>query len=191
MSAWAFECQSQVNPAVRWFVSRTAVNELPTGTVHVLVRVNDDWLPAVVDRSREHAVDRMLLRDVIVDSETDGAEPNGSGAVESGPSTSREREIQADEPESPGTTSSARQVTAAAITMAGVKFVVVLVGLSTVSGPGESDLVIADLEPQFGVPVILMGQEEDGTPVYYGDPTLQELLAAVPVDRLPWKQYAV
>ncbi|MCY2967729.1 MAG: hypothetical protein NT069_29550 [Planctomycetota bacterium] len=150
MSAWAYECQSRVDPGIRWFVSRTAVDE-----------------------------------DVIVDSEFARTVAGESGAFLSEPPVSCETGSREDESESPPRTASSRQVTAAAITMAGVQFVVVLVGLSTVSGPGESDLVIADLEPLFGVPVVLMGQEEDGTPVYYGDPTLQELLAAVPVDRLP------
>ena len=66
---------------------------------------------------------------------------------------------------------------------------VVLVGLTMASGPGEADLVIADMQRRFGVPVVLMGQEEDGTPVYYGDQDLKDLLAAVPVDRMPWKEY--
>ena len=47
------------------------------------------------------------------------------------------------------------------------------------------------MQQRFGVPVVLMGQEEDGTPVYYGDEDLKELLAAVPVDRMPWKGYAL
>jgi hypothetical protein len=80
-------------------------------------------------------------------------------------------------------------VTAAAISMAGTKFIVVLVGLTTASGPGEADLVIADMQRRFGVPVVLMGQEEDGTPIYYGNEDLKARLATVPVDRMPWKEY--
>ena len=75
--------------------------------------------------------------------------------------------------------------------MAGTKFMVVLVGLTTASGPGESDLLIEGMQQRFGVPVVLMGQEEDGPPVYYGDQDLKELLAAVPVDRMPRKGYAL
>ena len=37
--------------------------------------------------------------------------------------------------------------------------------------------------------VVLMGQEEDGTPGYYGSEDLKDRVAAVPVDRLPWKAY--
>ena len=45
------------------------------GTRGVLVRVGDDWLPAVVDRSRQVAVEAMLLHDVIADEEFTGIGP--------------------------------------------------------------------------------------------------------------------
>ena len=78
-------------------------------------------------------------------------------------------------------------MTAAAVSMAGTKFMIVLVELTTASGPGEADLVIADMQRKFGVPIVLMGQQEDGTPIYYGDEDLKDRLAAVPVDRMPRK----
>ncbi len=172
MSAWAYECRARDDAAVRWFVSRTTIDELPPGTDGVLVRVGDDWVPAVVDRSRQVAVERMLLRDVVADDHVTeavaAALPESGGA--SGPAVGQ-------------------AVTAAAISLAGTKFVVVLVGLTTASGPGEADLAIADMQARFGVPVVLMGQEEDGTPVYYGDGELKDLLATVPVERMPWKEY--
>ena len=37
-----------------------------------IVHVGDDWLPAVVDRSRQVAVEAMLLHDVIADEEFTG-----------------------------------------------------------------------------------------------------------------------
>jgi hypothetical protein len=72
VSAWAYECRARDDSATRWFVSRTAINELPLGTRGVLVHVGDDWLPAVVDRSRQVAVEAMLLHDVIADEEFTG-----------------------------------------------------------------------------------------------------------------------
>ena len=68
---------------------------------------------------------------------------------------------------------------------------IVLVDLTTASGPGEADLVIADMQRRFGVPIVLMGQQEDGTPIYYGDEDLKNRLTAVPVDRMPWKEYTL
>ena len=198
MSAWAYECRARDGSAARWFVSRTAINELPQGTRGVLVRVGDHWLPAVVDRSHQVAVEAMLLHDVIADEEFSGL--GSEVSPESQPvtaTTNLEPETavsdRADRPDAepggPRRTTARPLVTAAAISMAGRKFVVVLVDMTTASGPGEADLVIADLESRFGVPIVLMGQEEDGTPVYYGNEDLMQLLAAVPVDRMPWKEY--
>ena len=200
MSAWAYECRARADSAARWFVSRTAINELPPGTRGVLVRVGDDWLPAVVDRSREVAVEAMLLHDVIADEEFTGNDPEafpesepGTGAANSEPETPVSGRVDRPDaqPGGPGRSAASQQVTAAAISIAGTKFMVVLVGLTTASGPGEADLAIADMQRRFGVPVVLMGQEEDGTPIYYGNEDLKERLAAVPVDRMPWKEYAL
>jgi hypothetical protein len=139
----------------------------------------------------------MLLHDVIADEEfseigsevSPGSQPGTPTTNLETKSAVSDRVDRPAEPGGPGRTAGSQQVTAAAISMAGTKFVVVLVDLTTASGPGEADLVIAELEPRFDVPVVLMGQEEDGTPVYYGNKDLKELLAAVPVDRMPWKEY--
>jgi hypothetical protein len=179
-------------------VSRTAINELPPGTRGVLVRVGDDWLPAVVDRSRQVAVEAMLLHDVIADEEFTEIASDVSPEPESEPASAeveptRPISGRADRPDAPpagpGRPAASQPVTAAAISLAGTKFVVVLVALTTASGPGEADLVIADMQRRFGVPVVLMGQEEDGTPIYYGNEELKERLATIPVDRMPWKEY--
>jgi hypothetical protein len=160
--------------------------------------VDDDWVPAVVDRSRQVAVEAMLLRDVIADEEFSGNGPEMSAEPEPrtapttpGPKPSGSGRVDPPDPPpgGPRRPVASPLVTAAAISMAGTKFVVVLVGLTTASGPGEADLVIADMQRRFGVRIILMGQHEDGTRVYYGDEDLKDLLTAVPVDRMPWKQY--
>ena len=69
MSTWAYECRARDDSATRWFVSRLAINELPPGTRSVLVRVGHNWVPAIVDRSRQVAVEAMLLHDVIANEE--------------------------------------------------------------------------------------------------------------------------
>ena len=199
MSAWAYECRARDDFAARWFVSRTAIDELPPGTNGVLVRVGDDWVPAVVDRSRQVAVEAMLLREVIADEEFTGIgagvlpESDGTAPANSEPKAPVSGRVDRPDvqPGGPDVPTASRQVTAAAISMAGTKLMVVLVGLTTASGPGEADLAIADMQARFGVPVVLMGQEEDGTPVYYGKGELMELLATVPVDRMPWKEYTL
>jgi hypothetical protein len=163
--------------------------------------VGDDWVPAIVDRSREIAVEAMLLHQVIADEEAVGidsevfpdAEPGEAAAanLKREPPASDRVEPPEGRPAGPRLPRTSLKVTAAAISMTGMKFVVVLVDLTTASGPGEADLVVADMQSRFGVPVVLMGQEEDGTPVYYGSEDLKDRLAAVPVDRLPWKEYTL
>ena len=84
------------------------------------------------------------------------------------------------------------KVHGAAISMQGVNFAVVVVGMDLVKSPGEADMAIERLGPAFGgAPVVLMAQKEDGTPTYYGDQQLVELLRGVPIDQMPWKEYSV
>lgn len=84
------------------------------------------------------------------------------------------------------------QVQAAAISIAGNQFVVALVDLELVESSGEADMAIDRLSAGFGgVPVVLMGQRENGSPVYYGNPELVYSLRDVPVEEMPWKAYNV
>lgn len=83
-------------------------------------------------------------------------------------------------------------VQAAAMSIADTRFVVVFSGLELFRNSTEADMTIETLMPSFGgVPVVLMGQKDDDTPVYYGDPEIVELLRGVPVDEMPWKEYTV
>lgn len=83
-------------------------------------------------------------------------------------------------------------VQAAAISLQNNNFVVVLVNMDMVTSPGEADMAIDTLEPKFGkVPVVLMAQRDDASPVYYGNQDLVESLRDVPVEEMPWKSYSV
>ena len=83
-------------------------------------------------------------------------------------------------------------VQAAAISLQGNNFVIVLVGIDIVTNSGEADMAIDTLQPKFGSsPVILMAQREDTSPVYYGDQDLVSALRDVPVDEMPWKTYSL
>jgi len=84
------------------------------------------------------------------------------------------------------------RIQAAAISLQGVNFVVALVPMSLVQNHGEADMAIDGLRPHFGgVPLVLMAQDDEGSPTYYGDGDLVQMLADVPVDKMPWKEYAV
>ena len=81
-------------------------------------------------------------------------------------------------------------VQAAAISLQGRNFAIVLSPMELIQAPGEADMAIDTLQPKFGgVPVVLMAQKEDGSPVYYGDQDLVRLLEDLPVDKMPWKEY--
>jgi len=84
------------------------------------------------------------------------------------------------------------KVHGAAISVQGVDFAVVVVQMDLVKSPGEADMAIEQLAPVFGgAPVVLMAQRLDGTPTYYGDGKIVELLRGVPIDQMPWKEYTV
>lgn len=84
------------------------------------------------------------------------------------------------------------KVQAAAISLQGVNFAVVVVSEDLVNSPGEADMAIERFQPAFGgVPILLMAQNEQGSPIYYGDQDLVRSLADIPIDRMPWKEYSV
>ena len=84
------------------------------------------------------------------------------------------------------------KIQAAAISLQGVNFAIAVVDMDLVNTPGEADMAIERISPGFaGVPVVLMAQKENGTPVYYGDEDLVRSLADVPIDKMPWREYSV
>ena len=84
------------------------------------------------------------------------------------------------------------KVHGAAISLAGINFAVVVVGMDLVKNSGEADLAIERFESTFGgVPIILMAQNDVGSPSYYGDQELVKLLRDVPIDQMPWREYSV
>ena len=84
------------------------------------------------------------------------------------------------------------KIQAAAISMHGMNFAVVLCGEDLIDDPGEADMTIDRLAPTFGgVPVVLMAQKEDGSPRYYGQQDIVSNLGGVPVEQMPWKEYTV
>ena len=182
MAVWAYECQSADQSLNPWLVACLAVDAMPADTRIVRVKVGNEWPCAVVDRTKRVESQGMLLREVVSSDEVDCPDCAPQQRRMPEPATKTGKPSAA----------SGRQVQAAAISMLGHRFVVVLVGLDLVRSTGEGDMAIADLQPRFGgVNVVLMGQLEDGTPVYHGASELVALLAETPVDRMPWKTYPV
>ncbi len=189
MAAWAYECQSAAAEDERFLVACLAVDSMPGMPAIVRLRVGDEWRCARVDRTRRLEVQAMLLRDVIASDAEDCpacAEPPLAPPGEGGTSN------RSDGPAGGSAQRGGRQLQAAAISMHERQFVVVLVTLDLVRSPGEAELAMADFRPRFGdVDIVLMGQHEDGTPQYHGDPALLQMLSQVPVDRMPWKTHSM
>ena len=84
------------------------------------------------------------------------------------------------------------KIQAAAISLQEVNFAIAVVDMDLLNTHGEADMAIERISPSFaGVPVVLMAQKEDGSPVYYCDEELVRSLADVPIDKMPWKEYSV
>ena len=83
------------------------------------------------------------------------------------------------------------KVQAAALTLGGHNFVVVVTSQEMLAS-GEADMAADNLEAAFGgVPVVLLAQTDDGSPRYHGARELVELLRGVPLEQMPFKEYAL
>lgn len=174
MAIWAYECRPCAGNGV-WLVSRASVDALSAGVRTLRVKVGSEWRCATVNRERPVEVEAMLLREAVASDLQDCPECVPPPAAEAGRGAGR---------------ATATEVQAAAVSMQGHRMLVVLVPLSLVRSVGEADMLVADLRPRFGdVDLLLMGQDEDGAPHYHGDAGLVDLLADVPIDKMPWKSY--
>lgn len=179
MAVWAYECRPCAGSGV-WWVARERVDAWPADVQVLRAKVGADWRCAVIDRTRAAAVEAQLLREAVASDAGDCPE-----CADSAPQA-------AAAPEAAPLAAAAGAVQAAAISLSGRRLVVVLVPLDLVRNPGEAEMLIADLRPRFGgVDIVLMGQDEEGTPHYLGDADLLLLLDNVPVDRLPWKTFTL
>ncbi len=74
----------------------------------------------------------------------------------------------------------------------GVTFAVVIVKEHVLNNPFEADRAIRAFQPAFpGLPVILMAQDYQGVPTYYGRNDLSQFMANVPMECVPWAEYTI
>lgn len=204
MAVWAYPCRRCSDDETVWYVSEAAVAVLPRDVQIVRVHVGSQWLGAILDRTRPVPVEGLLVRDVVASDEADCPECARFLAAQAAAVADREDRPPAREPPAraaalspdsvspPATRTHAMKVQAAAISLQGNQFVVVVVTPELVKNPGEADMAIEDLQPHFGgARLVLMAQDEEGTPTYYGDSDLVELLKGIPVDKMPWKEYPI
>ena len=72
----------------------------------------------------------------------------------------------------------------------GVTFAIAVVRRGVISSPGERDQTLAYFQNFFGgIPVVLMEQDHQGIPTWYGRPDLTRFLQGVAVGTIPWQRY--
>jgi hypothetical protein len=79
----------------------------------------------------------------------------------------------------------------AVITEQGVTFGIAIVKESAVTDSNTANDLIPQFQVLLGVvPVVLMAQDDRGTPQYYGRKEIVNFLANIDFRRLPWKRYS-
>lgn len=74
----------------------------------------------------------------------------------------------------------------------GVTFALVVVKRHIIDTTSEAVRAIVAFQPVFpGIPIVLMAQDVQGTPTYYGRPDIARFMAGVPLDAVPWKEYTI
>ena len=84
------------------------------------------------------------------------------------------------------------KITGSIVKAAGERFALVAVQRSVLDYTSEADRYVEALSTAFeNLPVVLMGQAEDGKITYYGRDDLTRSLANVPLDQIPWQEIDV
>jgi len=75
----------------------------------------------------------------------------------------------------------------------GVTFAIVVVKAHVLNNHAEANQLITSFQRDiFGpIPVVLMAQDFQGTPTYYGRRDIAEFLSNVPLHSIPWQEYTL
>jgi hypothetical protein len=80
----------------------------------------------------------------------------------------------------------------AVVNQQGVEFAIAVVNRSLLSQPAARDQAVLEFSEAFGgLPTVLMAQDGQGVPTYYGRPDIVDFLASVPMEAIPWQRYTV
>lgn len=84
------------------------------------------------------------------------------------------------------------QFEAALVREQNVEFAVVVVRRGIIDNRSEANRTQASFAPAFNfVPVVLMEQDHQGVPRYYGRPDIVSFLAGIDFRRLPWAKWSL
>ena len=74
----------------------------------------------------------------------------------------------------------------------GVTFGVLIVKQHILNDPTRRDALVLEGSRLFGgIPSVLMAQDFNGTPTYYGRSDISKFMASVPLEAVSWKEYTV
>lgn len=83
------------------------------------------------------------------------------------------------------------RVQGAVIREQGQTFAVVVVQPHVLQNQVEAAQMIRSFVPVFGVPVVLMAQNNRGAPTYYGRRDIARFMSSVPLHAVPWREYTI
>jgi hypothetical protein len=84
------------------------------------------------------------------------------------------------------------QIEGAVVKEQGVTFAIVVVKSHVLNSSGQCDDARNSFRSVFpGVPIILMAQDNRGTPTYQGRKDIVGFLSNVHISQIPWKRYNV
>ncbi len=84
------------------------------------------------------------------------------------------------------------QFEGAVIREQGQTFAVVVVRRSVLDQTTSANSAVRSFSPVFpGMPVILMGQDSNGRPTYYGRRDIVNFLSGISPSRIPWRRYTL
>ena len=82
------------------------------------------------------------------------------------------------------------QFQGAIITEQGVTFGILIVKSYIRNDLTRRDALVSQASRLFGgIPTVLMSQDHNGTPTYYGRSDIARFMASVPLKAVPWKEY--
>lgn len=74
----------------------------------------------------------------------------------------------------------------------GVKFAVAFVEKNIIDNSTSAKAAIQSFQPVFpGMPIVLVAQDSNLIPMYYGRPDVSRLLANMSVNTIPWQEYTI
>jgi len=82
------------------------------------------------------------------------------------------------------------QIDGAVIKEQGQTFAVVVVKRDVLQNSSRAQSAIMSFMPAFpGIPIVLMAQDHNGNPSYYGRNDISRFMASVPINAIPWRRY--